>query len=124
MAREGIEPNMVTFTVVLSGCSHSGLLDLARSCGESLHRRSCGSIPSSEQSACLVDLFGRAGRFDEAFALIRAMPTSCDYLPLWSSLLGACQKWGNPELARLTFEHALQLDESYASSYIGMCNVY
>ena len=38
--------------------------------------------------------------------------------------LGACQKWGNVKVARLAFEHALQIDEMDATAYVCLSNLY
>ena len=86
-------------------------------------RADYGMIPTLEHYTCLVDLFGRAGHFENAVAVVEKMPTS-DYLPVWTSLLGACQKWGNVELGRLAFEHAIRLDVKHVATYVCMRNIY
>ena len=47
-----------------------------------------------------------------------------DYLPMWTALLGACQKWGNVYLGRIAFDHAIQLDRKHVGTYICMRNIY
>jgi hypothetical protein len=47
-----------------------------------------------------------------------------NYLPAWIALLGACQKWGNAELGRIVFEHAVELDRMDGSLYVCMRNIY
>lgn len=79
-------------------------------------------IPTLEHSACLVDIFSRAGHFDRAIQVIEKVPPS-DRLLLWSALLGACQKWANIELGRWAFRHAVQLDEKFASAYVRMSSL-
>ena len=121
MVSEGIEPNVVTFNVILNACSHQGLLEKGQMYFEIMSMR-YGVIPSLEHHTCIVDLFGRAGRFQEAAGVITKLP-NLDYLPLWASLLGSCQKWGNLELGKVAFEHAIQLDEGNATAYIYMSNI-
>ncbi|KAJ7528258.1 hypothetical protein O6H91_16G091900 [Diphasiastrum complanatum] len=59
-----LQPDEVTYTNVLSACSHAGLID------EGSHyfvlRETCGIVPRLEHYRCIVDLFGRAKQLDEA----------------------------------------------------------
>ncbi|KAM7465706.1 hypothetical protein LguiB_013268 [Lonicera macranthoides] len=68
-----VKPDDVTFTSVLTLCSHSGLIDQGRHYFYSLES-SYGINPSMEHYACMLDLLGRAGELDEAETLIRAIP--------------------------------------------------
>jgi pentatricopeptide repeat protein len=122
MVGEGIAPDSVTFTAVLNACNHSGLLEEAEMCFEAMVSRYCFT-PMLEHHSCLVGLYGRAGLFDKVLAHIDAMP-SLDYLPLWTALLGACQKCDNAELGNVAFQHVLQLDDTYATAYVCMGNIY
>ena len=76
-----------------------------------------------EHYACMVNLFSRVGHFEKATDVITKIPSS-DYRPLWSALLGSCQNWGNLNLGRLVFEHAMQLDGNHSASYISLSNIY
>ena len=71
----------------------------------------------------MVDLLGRAGRFDEVIFVLKGMPVDADIL-LWHTVLAACRKWGNIELGRLAFQHASRLHETDAAIYVLMSNVY
>ena len=122
MMRDGMEPDLITFTVVLNACTHSGLVDSGQLCFISM-RLDYGIIPTLEHQTCMVDLFSRAGNIDKAMSMIMTMPV-LDYLPMWISLLGACQRGQSVELGRLAFEHAMKLDDTYASAYVSMSNVY
>nr|CAD1842087.1 unnamed protein product [Ananas comosus var. bracteatus] len=64
MISEGVVPNGVTFTSVLSSCSHSGLIEEGRRIFESISRIH-DAVPSIEQYACMVDLLGRCGSIKE-----------------------------------------------------------
>ena len=122
MIGEGIEPNMITFLVVLSACSSSGLVDEGQMYFEAM-TTGYGIAPTIQHYTCMIDLFGRGGHFDKAVSMVGRMP-SLDYLPAWLALLGACQKWGNLILGRLAFEHSIRLDEKCAAAYELMSTIY
>ena len=122
MTEDGIKPDLVTFTVVLNACSHSGLVEQGQIYFDTMS--SCyGIVPTLEHRTCMVDLFGRAGHFDRVVSMIKKMPSS-DYLPIWASLLGSCRTWGNVKLGKLAFEHAIRLDPKHAPAYVSMRNIY
>jgi len=71
----------------------------------------------------MVDLLERVGHLGKAVALIQEIPSS-DYFEVWSALLGACRKWGEVDVGRWAFEHAIQVDKSDASTDVLMSNIY
>lgn len=71
----------------------------------------------------MVDLLGRIGQLERAVAVVMRVPFHPTAV-MWKSLLGACQRWGPVELAREAFKNAMLLDESDASTYIFMSNIY
>eukprot|EP00250_Pteridium_aquilinum_P013155 c21164_g2_i1 orf=103-438(-) len=71
----------------------------------------------------MVDLFGRAGHFDKAMAVIKNMPFF-DHYSAWLAVLAACQKWENAKLGGLAFEHAIRLDDESAVAYVCMSKIY
>jgi hypothetical protein len=85
--------------------------------------RKYGVLPQLEHHTCMVVVFGCTGRFDKALSVIKTMPYSDD-ASVWLALLGACRKWGNVKLGKLAFQQAVQLDDSLASAYIVMANIY
>ncbi|PON53713.1 Pentatricopeptide repeat [Parasponia andersonii] len=68
MKEEGIEPNWVTYTGVLTACSHAGLLEEGLKVFDSI------KDPEIDHYMCLVELFGRAGKLDEAGKFIERLP--------------------------------------------------
>ena len=122
MISEQVQPDVVTFTLILNACSHSGLLDKGKMCFKMI-RSGFGIVPTSEHHTCMVDLFGRAGHLDEAAAIIKLMPTF-DFPPIWTTLLSSCQKLGDIEVGELAFEHAIQLNENHTAAYVCMRNMY
>ncbi|XP_072993757.1 pentatricopeptide repeat-containing protein At1g08070, chloroplastic-like [Typha latifolia] len=122
MLRVGIKPNEVTFTGVLSACSHAGLVDIGlRHFGEmsTLY----GIKPAIEHYGCVVDMFGRAGLLEKAQEFIRAMPIEPDAF-IWGSLLGACKIHGKVPLGEKAMEHLLDFGPEEDGSYVLMSNIY
>ena len=122
MIGEGNEPDVVIFTILLSMCSHSGLVDEGQMCFETMITN-YSIIPTLEHYACLVDLFCRSGQLYKAMVLVRELPFSTN-LSVWHTVLGACQKWGDLNLGKVAFENAIQLDEKDGTAYVSMSNLY
>lgn len=97
MVDEGQRPDRVTFTTVLTACSHGGLIEKGREYFEMMEMK-FGVRPSLEHCTCMVDMLGRVGRVEEAEQLILKMEMEPDKV-LWSSLLGACRMHGKVEIA-------------------------
>ncbi|XP_021753111.1 pentatricopeptide repeat-containing protein At2g21090-like [Chenopodium quinoa] len=109
----GVRPNRVTLVVILSACSHSGLVDQGLAIFESMTDDHDIS-PDAEHYACLVDLLGRAGRFDELMKQLEKVPCKDDDRIL-NSLIGVCQIQENVELGKRAAEHLIKQDlHSYA----------
>jgi pentatricopeptide repeat protein len=87
MRRPGLKPNYITFISVLAACSHASLLKEGRYWYNAM-RREFGIEPGVEHYGCMVDLLGRAGCLDEAYALIREMKVEPD-AAMWGTLLSA-----------------------------------
>ena len=71
----------------------------------------------------MVVVFGCGGQFDKAISMIKAMPFF-EYSAIGISLLGACRKWGNVKLGRLSFDQAIQLDNNGATTYVCMLAIF
>jgi pentatricopeptide repeat protein len=121
MQCDGISPDAVTLLCVLSACSHSGMVEEGRKCFADITEKH-GFAPDIQHKTCMVDLFSRAGLFDNAMKMIKEMAV-IDY-PLWCCVLDACQRWGNVQLGRLAFEEAIRLDSNDAAAYISMASIY
>eukprot|EP00250_Pteridium_aquilinum_P018648 c24150_g3_i1 orf=135-2882(-) len=110
MREEGLQANEITYIGILSLCSHAGLVDKGQSFFEAMSEE-YGITLSLKHHSCLVDLFGRAGRLDEAVLMMNMMPTQPDFVA-WSTVLGACQKWSNTDLGVCAFDLVSSLDEN------------
>ncbi|XP_024538328.1 pentatricopeptide repeat-containing protein At2g33680-like [Selaginella moellendorffii] len=122
MRASGIPPDGVTFLSVLTACSHGGLVEKGLSYFESMAPR-YGVTPGVEHYHCVVDMLGRANRVVEAVKLAKEMPFEATVVT-WTTVLGACHKWGNAVLGKLAFDRVVALDARAESAYVLMGNIY
>ncbi|KAK6128159.1 hypothetical protein DH2020_038099 [Rehmannia glutinosa] len=122
MINDGVLPDEVTFVGILSACSHMGLVEEGRNHFYSMSE-SYGITPSIEHYACLVDILGRAGNFDEVESLIEHMELTPNAL-IWENVLGACRVHGNVELGERAAEELFQINPEADSNYILLSNLY
>ncbi|KAL6629115.1 hypothetical protein ACP70R_028880 [Stipagrostis hirtigluma subsp. patula] len=116
------KPDSVTYIAVLTGCSHSGLVDKAITFFNSMES-SYGITPLVEHYTCLIDALGRAGRFVEVESLIDNMPYKDDPI-VWEVLLAACVVHHNAELGECAAKHLFRLDPENPSPYVLLSNIY
>ncbi|KAH7438147.1 hypothetical protein KP509_04G002600 [Ceratopteris richardii] len=114
MITEGERPDLVTFTSIMSACSHTGLVDSGQAWFEAMSKE-YGLNATAQQVFSMVDLLSRAGYLDQAIKMVKNMKSDTDCV-LWHSLLNACQKWGNVEIARKAFKQAMQEEEPACDS--------
>ncbi|KAL5698285.1 hypothetical protein ACHQM5_029344 [Ranunculus cassubicifolius] len=122
MRNENVMPNEATMVAVLCACSHAGLVDEGRKCFYTM-RKEFGIVPKLEHYGCMVDLVGRAGLLDEAYAFIKAMPLA-PHVGVWGALLNACKIHGNVELAECATEHLIELEHDDGGYLAIMSNIY
>ncbi|KAH7434292.1 hypothetical protein KP509_06G009700 [Ceratopteris richardii] len=122
MRREGLEPDVILFVVLLTACSHSGLLEEAQLWFQNM---SCifGIAPTVEHYACIIDAFSRAGHFHKALSIISRVSDSHG-LKLCSTLLGSCREQSSVELGLWAFGNAVYHDKSCAGTYVSMSNIH
>jgi pentatricopeptide repeat protein len=122
MIQEGLRPDDVIYTSILTACSHAGLLDEA--CSQfKIMIRNHGVTPNSTHYNCLIDLLGRLGCLDEAEDLLCTMPNIPDIV-CWKSLLMSCKLHSNIELGRHCLNAAVQSDPHDSSGYVLMSSIY
>lgn len=117
-----VKPDELTFTAVLSACSHSGLVDEGRvifSNLETIH----GIKPSIEHYACVVDLLGRAGHLEEAESLILKMPMQPNEFVL-GSLLGSCSFYEKLELGEKLMQELTRIYPENTEYHLLLSNMY
>ncbi|KAK7362073.1 hypothetical protein VNO77_04173 [Canavalia gladiata] len=104
---EKFVPNSITFVGVLSACNHRGMVDEGLVYFDMMINE-YKLEPRLEHYGCLVDLFARAGRIEEALNFVSEMPIKPDAV-IWRSLLDACCKQHagvelSEEMAKQVFE--------------------
>ncbi|KAL5999047.1 hypothetical protein ACLOJK_009997 [Asimina triloba] len=122
MCDSGICPDSITFTALLSGCRHAGLIAEGWKYFDNM-RTEYGINPTLEHYACMVDLLGRGGYLDEAWDFLRNMPIEPD-AGAWGALLGACKIHKNLELAEIAAEKLFQLEPDNSGNYVLMMSLY
>ncbi|KAG6488398.1 hypothetical protein ZIOFF_049641 [Zingiber officinale] len=76
-----------------------------------------------EHYVCGVDLFGRAGQFEEAMKLVESMPFEHDKMA-WLTLLGVCRVRSDSKLSSRVAEHLLVLESKHHSTYVLLSHMY
>ncbi|KAM5575223.1 pentatricopeptide repeat-containing protein [Rosa sericea] len=118
----GVRPNQVTFVSVLSACSHAGMVNKALGYFESM-KKDYRIKPVMDHYACLIDMFVRLGRLDEAFGLVKKM----DFEPnefIWSTLVAGCRTHGNLDRGFYAAEQLLKLKPKDTETYVMLLNMY
>ncbi|CAI0445201.1 unnamed protein product [Linum tenue] len=103
MICSGVKPNRITLIVLLHACSHSGLVQ--------------------EHYACLIDLLGRAGDFDNLINQLQKLPCEPNQQIL-SALLGVCAIHGNMELGSTAAERLMKLEPQSPASYVLLSSIH
>ncbi|XP_034918697.1 putative pentatricopeptide repeat-containing protein At3g13770, mitochondrial [Populus alba] len=118
-----VKPDSVTFLAVLSGCSHGGLEDKGLDMFDEMMNGGDGIEAGIEHYGCVIDLLGRAGRVEEAFALIKKMPFE-PTAAIWGSLLGACRVHSNTNIGEFVGCRLLEIEPENAGNYVILSNLY
>ncbi|KAM0849352.1 hypothetical protein ACQ4PT_053791 [Festuca glaucescens] len=121
------EPDESTFLGVLAACNHAGLVDEGMTFFKSVMASRYGASPTPSHYACVVDMLGRSGRFDDALSLIEDMPFEPGVL-IWKTLLASCRLHGNLETGKLAVEKLAELSEGGedrdSASYVLMSGIH
>ena len=105
MVGKHIKPNLVTFVVLMRACNRMGLFNKSQTYFQ-LMSKNYGITPTLRHHTWMVDVCGRAGKFDNAIAIISEMPLGPDQI-VWKNLLSACRNWGNANLGKQVFQHSV-----------------
>lgn len=118
----GVKADEVTFLLVLSACSHNGLVAQALEYFDSM-TSDYDLTPDLRHYGIMVNLLGRAGNFRLIKGLLGRMPMQAN-LTIWLCLLGACRLHGNLAVAKEAFKQAVRLQPKHHTSYVLMSNIY
>lgn len=122
MLREGLVPDDVAFTVILTACSRAGLVEEGCRIFTSMIRV-YSIVPTSHHYACMVDLFGRAGKLKAAYELLRLMPVE-PHVSVWGALLGACKMHCDIELGEEIASRLFEIEPLNGGNYVAMSDIY
>ncbi|KAG1331834.1 pentatricopeptide repeat-containing protein [Cocos nucifera] len=117
LKQNDIKPNHITFVGVLSACSRCGMVDEGYQYFKSIEE------PTVDHYACVVDMFGRAGRLKEAMDVVGEMPFEANE-HIWSSILSASRIHGNIELGEYSARRLLDMNPKDPGTYIALSNIY
>ncbi|KAJ8650234.1 hypothetical protein MRB53_003257 [Persea americana] len=117
-----VKPNYVTFIGLLIACNHGGLVEEGIR-HFNLMRRVYEIKPVIQHYGCLIDLLGRSGFLEEAKAVIESMPMEPGAV-IWATLLAACRKHGNIEIAEIAAQELITLAPKYGGCYVLLANIY
>ncbi|XP_059666503.1 pentatricopeptide repeat-containing protein At2g35030, mitochondrial-like [Cornus florida] len=118
----GFKPNYVTYVGLLSACSHAGFVEEGLKYFDELVRDSSIQV-REDHYACLVDLYGRAGRLEEAFKFIERLPTKSSAC-VWGALLAGCNVHGVENIGKLAAKKLTEVEPENAGTYLLLSNIY
>ncbi|KAL5765423.1 hypothetical protein ACOSP7_016040 [Xanthoceras sorbifolium] len=122
MQNEGFKPDGISFTGALTACSHAGLIDEGLRYFD-IMKRVYRISPRIEHYGCIVDLYSRAGRLEEALNVVENMSVKPNEVVL-GSLLAACRTKGNVSLAERLMKYLVDLDPDGDFNYVILANMY
>ncbi|KDP21193.1 hypothetical protein JCGZ_21664 [Jatropha curcas] len=122
MIRACVDPDEITFTGLLSACSHSGMLQKGRCFFEYIHLYKPMAL-KLQHYTCMVDILGRWGKLEEAEKLIKNMPMKANSM-IWLALLSACRMHSNIEVAERAARSIFDLEPDCSAAYVLLSNLY
>lgn len=122
MLSEGLVPDNVAFTVILTACSRAGLLEEGCRFFDIMTKK-YSLNPSPDQYACLVDLLGRSGRLRDAYEILKTMPVE-PHAGAWGALLRACKLHWDVELGEEIAQRIFELDPLDGGNYVLLSDLY
>ncbi|KAJ8500126.1 hypothetical protein OPV22_010678 [Ensete ventricosum] len=114
-------PNEVTFTSILSACSHAGLVEEGRRLFH-LFTEHYRLKPNIRHYGCMVDLLARAGYLKEAVEFVETMPVEPNSV-IWKSLISACRIHKNVGLADRIWRKITESGLQDSGAYVLMSNI-
>lgn len=121
MEAAGVKPNHITFTSVLTACSHEGLVEEGIAIFEKI-TRGYDMSPSMEHYGCMVDLLSRAGMFKEAVDLIYKMPFGPNVV-VWGALANGCRIHKNIKLGKYVGKILIGLEPEQSGRYVQLAGI-
>ncbi|XP_052182810.1 pentatricopeptide repeat-containing protein At1g09220, mitochondrial [Diospyros lotus] len=122
MKEKCLKPNQVTFLSILNACSHGGLVKE----GIEFFRKmvdECQILPDIKHYGCLIDMLGRAGWLEEAEKISLQIPGQISNVVIWRTLLGACQLYGDVQMAERVVGKIMEMEMRYGGDYVLFSNI-
>ncbi|KAL4190751.1 hypothetical protein AMTRI_Chr07g77260 [Amborella trichopoda] len=120
---DGYVPDSITFVNLLSACSHSGLIKEGCKYFRIMIEK-YGIHPSSEHLGCMVDMFSRAGKVEEAYEMMMEIGERLKLESAWGALLGGCRMNGKVEVGEIASEKLSRLAPQHCGYYALLSNTY
>ncbi|XP_021725226.1 pentatricopeptide repeat-containing protein At1g15510, chloroplastic-like [Chenopodium quinoa] len=122
MLASNVNPDEITFIALLCACSRTGMVAEGLEYFDSMETKYYVS-QNLKHYACIVDLLGRAGDLEDAYAFIQNIPLEPDPA-IWGALLNACRIHQNAKLGELAAKKIFEVDEHSIGYYVLLCNLY
>ncbi|XP_062101056.1 pentatricopeptide repeat-containing protein At2g13600-like [Humulus lupulus] len=122
VTEEGLKPDHICFTAILTACNHVGFLERGVDYFNKMIK-DYGLVPELDQYACLVDLYARNGHLRKAKELMEEMPCSPNHV-MWSSFLGFCKVYGEVELGREAAKELIEMEPFNAAPIVTLSHLY
>ncbi|KAG8099272.1 hypothetical protein GUJ93_ZPchr0013g37251 [Zizania palustris] len=122
MKRDKIAPDKVTFVALISCCSHAGLVDKGLHFYHSM-LQDYNISPAKEHYSCIVDLYSRSGKLDEAWCFISNMEEDPE-IDVLGGLLGACRVHNRMDIAELVGKRIFDQNPQNPGYHILLSNIY
>lgn len=122
MLSEGLMPDDVAFTVILTACSHAALVEEGY-CLFDMMKSKYSITPSPNHYACMIDLLGRSGHLEAAYDLLKSLSVE-NHSESWGTLLGACRLHCDTDLTEVVASRLVELEPCNAGSFVLLSNVY
>lgn len=114
------KPDTITFTSLLSACSHSGLIEEGCKLFDLMVTK-YKIQPSMEHLTCVIDMLGRANSLKEAYDLMKNMNYQ---KPVLGALLSACRTNMNIEVGELVGRKLLEIESDSFEYHSLLSNLY
>ncbi|CAN6164822.1 unnamed protein product [Urochloa humidicola] len=122
MLKDGVHPNDVAFTSILSTCSHTGMVTAGKKYFDSMAQH-FNITPSMKHYACMVDVLARAGNLDQALEFIDRMPMQAD-ISVWGAFLHGCRLHSRLQFGEEVIKRMVVLHPERPDLYVLISNLY
>ncbi|KAF9596727.1 hypothetical protein IFM89_012926 [Coptis chinensis] len=124
MERVGVEPDSLTFVLILSAYRHTSS-NLLEDCRDLFHSMKINyNIQlTSEHYASMVGVLGYWDCYDEAEEMVDNMPFDPD-ASVWRALLDSCRLRAKTKLGKKVVERLVNMEPKDPSTYILVSNLY